>query len=154
MSTETATQTVESTSNDDWQSGVAAGLLGGVAMGALMAVQMPGVLEVAIPSMYFLAGVLAGFTVHLAHAAVLGIGFAAVAATRPELSTGRSIALGVAYGVVLWAVLAVLLMPVWLSAVGSPAHPSLPNINPASLVAHVVYGAVLGATYPAVRRRR
>ncbi len=42
-------------------------------------------------------------------------------------------------------------MPVWLSAVGSPANPPLPNFNPMSLVGHVVYGAVVGATFPALR---
>ncbi|MDS0297282.1 histidine kinase [Halogeometricum sp. S1BR25-6] len=153
MATESATQRVESTSNGDWQAGAVAGIIGGVAMGALMAVRMPGVLDVAIPSMYFLAGGLAGFTVHVAHAAVLGVGFAALAATQTPLSTGRSVGLGVAYGVVLWVVLAVLVMPIWLSAVGSPANPPFPNVNATSLVGHVVYGAVAGAAYPAVRER-
>jgi uncharacterized membrane protein YagU involved in acid resistance len=153
MATETATQTVESTSNGDWQAGVVAGVAAGIAMGALMVVQMRPVLEVAIPSMYFLSGGLAGFTIHVAHGAVLGVAFAALAATRPELSTGTSLGLGVAYGVALWVVLAVLVMPVWLSVVGSPANPPLPNVNVTSLVGHVVYGAVLGAAYPAVRDR-
>ncbi len=42
-------------------------------------------------------------------------------------------------------------MPVWLSAVGSPANPPLPNVNVMSLVGHVVYGAVLGVVYAALR---
>jgi hypothetical protein len=152
MSTETATSTVEATSNQDWQGGVVAGSVGAIVMGAMMVVQMRPVLEVAIPSMYFLSGGLAGFTIHVAHGAVLGVIFAAVAATRSDLTTVQSTLLGAGYGAVLWVALAVLLMPVWLSAVGSPANPPLPNVNVTSLIGHVVYGAVLGATFPAARR--
>ncbi|SFR32627.1 histidine kinase [Halogeometricum limi] len=151
MATETATQTVDSTATGDWQGGVVAGVLGGIVMGALMVMQMRPVLEVAIPSMYFLSGGLAGFTIHVAHGAVLGVGFAAVAGALGTLSTGKSLGLGIAYGAALWLVLAVFVMPVWLSAVGSPANPPLPNISTTSLVGHVVYGAVVGLAYPAVR---
>ncbi|ADQ65790.1 hypothetical protein C499_11321 [Halogeometricum borinquense DSM 11551] len=152
MATEATMQTVESTSNDDWQAGVLAGIIGGIVMGAMMVVQMRSALEVAIPSMYFFSGGLAGFTIHVAHGAILGVVFAAVAATR-NLSTGQSLGLGVAYGVALWAVLAVFVMPVWLSVVGSPANPPLPNVNVTSLVGHVVYGGVVGVAYSAVRDR-
>jgi hypothetical protein len=38
-------------------------------------------------------------------------------------------------------------MPAWLSAVGSPASPPLPNFAPPSLVWHLVYGGVLGGVY-------
>lgn len=150
MATDTATQTTAQTETDAWQYGVAAGIVAAIAMGALMAMQMRAVLEVAIPSMYFLTGGLAGFTIHVAHGAVLGVGFAAVAATQTELPMARSAALGVGYGVVVWLVLAVVVMPIWLSAVGSPASPPLPNVSATSLVGHVVYGAVLGVAYAAL----
>lgn len=150
MATETTTATTESNENYRWMGGVAAGALAAIAMGAMMAVQMPAVLEVAIPSMYFLTGGAAGFTVHVAHGAVLGVGFAAVA-SQAEVTTGRSLGLGLAYGAVVWAVLAAVVMPIWLSAVGSPANPPLPNVNVTSLVAHLVYGAVLGLAYPTLR---
>lgn len=101
--------------------------------------------------MYFLSGGATGFTIHVAHGAVLGVVFAAIAATRTDLTTGKSVGLGIAYGMAVWAVLAVVVVPIWLSAVGSPANPPLPNVNVTSLVGHLVYGAVLGLTYPTFR---
>jgi hypothetical protein len=151
MATETATRTTESTDNDAWQAGVIAGSVGAVVMGAMMVMQMRPVLEVAIPSMYGLSGGAAGFAIHVAHGAVLGVGFAAIVSRRSDHSLVESLAYGVGYGVLLWAVLAVLVMPVWLSAVGSPANPPLPNVSVTSLVGHVVFGAVLGLAYPGCR---
>ncbi len=51
---------------------------------------------------------------------------------------------------VLWAVLAVLVMPVWLQAVGFGGAPSVPTVSVPSLVGHVVYGAVTGVVYAAL----
>jgi uncharacterized membrane protein YagU involved in acid resistance len=151
MATETATQTTEPTDNSAWRGGVLAGTVGAVVMGAMMVMQMRPVLEVAIPSMYGLTGGAAGFAIHVAHGAVLGVGFAAVVSRRSDLSLPTSLVYGVGYGVLLWAVLAALVMPVWLSAVGSPANPPLPNVNVTSLVGHVVFGAVVGLAYPSCR---
>jgi hypothetical protein len=64
------------------------------------------------------------------------------------LSTG----LGVAYGILVWFVAAGFVMPVWLQSVGFAGAPPVPNLAPMSLVAHVVFGAILGAIYPIVRR--
>jgi len=41
-------------------------------------------------------------------------------------------------------------MPLWLSAVGSPASPPLPNFALPPLLWHAVYGVVLGGVYAAV----
>ena len=153
MATETNTTTTAQVTENTWQYGVAAGVVAGIVMGALMVMQMRPVLEVAIPSMYFLSGGAAGFTIHVAHGAVLGVVFAALASTQADLTTAKSLAFGVGYGVVLWVVLAVIVMPIWLSAVGSPANPPLPNVNIMSLVGHVVYGAVLGVVYAGLQGR-
>jgi uncharacterized membrane protein YagU involved in acid resistance len=121
-------------------------------MGAMLTTQMTPVIRNAIPAMYGLSGIASGWGVHLFHSAVLGLVFAAGLRAVPSLADTRVKALGagVAYGVVLWIVLAALVMPVWLGAVGFPAVPPLPNLNPMSLVGHVVYGAVLGAAFPSV----
>jgi hypothetical protein len=37
-------------------------------------------------------------------------------------------------------------MPIWVGAV-LPMNPPVPNINPMSLVGHVVYGGLLGLLY-------
>jgi len=153
MATETSTTTTAQIEENAWQYGVVGGVIAGLVMGALMVMQMRPVIEVAIPSMYFLSGGAAGFTIHVAHGAVLGVVFAAIASTQADLTAVKSLALGVGYGVVLWVVLAVLVMPVWLSVVGSPANPPLPNVNVMSLVGHVVYGAVLGVIYAGLQGR-
>jgi uncharacterized membrane protein YagU involved in acid resistance len=151
MASQTETRTGTVTALDQsWLRGVVAGLVGGAGMGVLLTLQMTPVIEGAIPSMYGLSGGAAGWVVHMAHSAVLGVGFAAVAARVPGANTGRRVALGLAYGVVLWAVLAALVMPVWLDLVGSAADPPLPNVGAQSLVGHAVYGLVLGGVYGAL----
>ncbi|TKX55980.1 histidine kinase [Halorubrum sp. SS7] len=154
MATETATAATDvSTESGDWKAGVAGGLAGGVVFGLVMAYVIPNpLLGVVIPSMYGLAppaSPLVGWVVHLSHGAVLGVAFAALVAVRPALGEGigRSVGAGAAYGIAVWVALAVLVMPVWLSAVGSPANPPLPNVSAVSAVGHAAYGAVLGATY-------
>jgi uncharacterized membrane protein YagU involved in acid resistance len=152
MASETTTTVERPTEQFAWKGGAVAGLLGGVAMDAMLTAQMTPVIEVAIPSMYGLEGLAAGWAAHLFHSVVLGVVFAVVASGLGYAdSVGRSAGLGVAYGVVLWVLLAALVMPIWLGAVGSPANPPFPNFNPQSLVGHVVYGLVLGVVFPYVR---
>lgn len=156
MSQETATATEDRTETalEPWQAGTVGGTLGAVLFGAMMAVQMPGVLENAVPSMYGLDGGLVGMSVHVAHGAAIGVVFAAVlvAAGRTDLDVGPGAAEGVAYGVVIWALLAVVVMPIWLSAVGFGMAPDVPNVAVESLVGHAAYGLVLGVTYGLLAR--
>lgn len=157
MSSETASQQRTGTETAfGWKPGVIAGLVGGVVMGVMLTMQMTPVIEMAIPAMYGLTGLAAGWVAHLFHSAVLGLVFAFLVDTagwqdRVE-GWGGGLGLGVGYGIVLWVVLAALVMPVWLSAVGFPGAPGLPNFNPMSLVGHVVYGLVLGAVYTGIVR--
>lgn len=152
MATETGTTTAVETGTTTWKMGVAGGLVGGVVFGAMMSMMMPAVMEGAIPGMYGLSGGLAGWFIHMSHSAVLGVVFAAIAEIRPKLaaSTGSTVGAGVVYGIVLWAVLAVIVMPIWVGAV-TPAEPPFPNLNFQSLVGHVAYGALLGGVYAALR---
>jgi len=149
-----ATGTSIETDTGSWVSGLVGGLAGGAAMGLMISIMMAPVIEAAIPGLYGLSGGLAGWVVHMSHSAVLGVVFAAVmgALGRFSDSVGATIGIGAVYGVVLWAVLAALVMPVWLGALGFPAAPPFPNFAlPGSLPAHVVYGVVLGAIYPYAR---
>jgi uncharacterized membrane protein YagU involved in acid resistance len=149
MASETTTAVETSNERVAWRGGALAGLVAGIVMGAMLTMQMGPVIEVAIPSMYGLSGLGAGWPVHLFHSVVLGIVFAGIGSVLSDVdSVRRSAGLGLGYGVVLWVVLAALVMPVWLGAVGSPANPPLPNFNPTSLVGHVVYGLVLGVAFP------
>lgn len=162
MASETANTTVAESESDTrhvaWMAGLAGGVVGTVAFGIMLTMMMPDVIEVAIPSMYGLApprNGLAGWAVHVGHGAVLGVVFAglvSVAGLRGG-STGPQIAAGVVYGALVWVVLAAFIMPIWLSAVGSPANPPLPNFNVGSLVGHLVYGLLLGGVYAALEGR-
>jgi len=155
MVSETTTGTVvgRQTRFEPWQGGVVGGLVGGAVMGIMLTMQMTPVIENAIPAMYGLSGGTAGWFVHMFHAAILGVGFAAVAQRVSVDSFVPSVGMGIAYGVVLWLVLAVLVMPVWLGAVGFAGAPAFPNVNVLSLLAHVAYGGVLGLTYAVVAFR-
>jgi len=149
-----ATGTRLETGTGSWISGMIGGLVGGAAMGILITIMLTPAIEGAIPGMYGLSGGLAGWIVHMSHSAVLGVVFAAIIGAglgRSSDNVGATIAIGAVYGIVLWAVLAALVMPIWLAAVGFPQAPPFPNFAlPGSLPAHVVYGAVLGAVYPYV----
>ena len=155
MATETATATTEApTETANWKAGVGGGLAGGLVFGAMMSVMTPDVLEMGIPAMYAIegpAGAL-GWAIHMSHGAVIGLGVAAIAGLRPDTvdSVGRSLGVGAGYGLLVWVALAVVAMPIWLSVVGFPGAPPLPNVGVESLVGHVVYGTVLGGVYSAL----
>jgi len=155
MGMSTTTETTHGTESlpGNWRTGVVGGIAGGLVMGATMLAMNAAVIAVAIPSLYGLApppnpGL--GMVVHVSHGAVLGVVFAGVAGALDLDSDRTVVGLGVGWGVVTWAVLAALLMPIWLSAVGSPASPPFPNFAPPSLLWHVVYGLVLGVVYAAI----
>ncbi|WP_415379715.1 DUF6789 family protein [Halosimplex sp. TS25] len=152
MSTATETTGQTETTNESWQAGVVGGILGALAMGALILAMNEPTLAVAIPSLYTLApppNVAAGMFVHVSHGAVLGVAFAAIVGALDLDSTGKLVGAGAVWGVLTWAVFAALVMPVWLSTVGSPASPPFPNFAPPSLLWHLVYGLVLGGVYAA-----
>lgn len=154
MSTETATEPAVPrwTALKPWHGGVLAGLLAGLVFGVLLSIQMTGVIETAIPALYGVGtSGLIGWTIHMSHSAVLGVVFAAIldgAGLHDRLDDNLKTGLaGIAYGLALWVGLAVLVMPVWLQAVGFGNAPAVPNISMQSLVGHLVYGVVLGVGF-------
>jgi hypothetical protein len=156
MSSETGTAIGVEDVSFDATAGVVAGIVGGVAMGALMVVMNADVLAVAIPSLYTLApppNLQLGFLVHVFHGAALGLVFAGLVSALSVELPGRIVAAGLGWGVVTWLVLAALVMPLWLGAVGSPASPPFPNFAIPSLLWHAVYGVVLGGVFVAVHDR-
>ncbi|MFO7926296.1 MAG: histidine kinase [Halobacteriota archaeon] len=151
--TETATATATETIPGNWKAGVVGGLAGGLLFGAMMTMLMPNIIETAIPVMYGIEGPAGavGWSIHMAHAAILGVVFAAVVgfAGLAGASGQRQVGAGIAYGIVLWIVLATFVMPAWVGALG-PMNPPVPDINPMSAVGHAVYGAILGGVYHAL----
>lgn len=152
--TETITRP-ESSTLGIWPAAIIGGLIASVIMGGMLLMKMRGVLAMAIPAMYGIEGpaLLVGFGLHLFHGAVLALGFAALAHVVPGVvdSIGKSLVAGVGYGILVWVVAAAIVMPIWLSTAGFPQAPPLPNFNPMSLIAHIVYGAVLGSVVAVLR---
>jgi len=153
MSTTTESARPTDLTGGSWQAGVIGGIVGAAVMGALVLAMNAATLGVAIPSLYGLAppqNPAGGLFVHVSHGAVLGVVFAAIVGAADVDATGKLVGLGVGWGVLTWVVLAALVMPVWLGAVGSPANPPFPNFAPPSLLWHAVYGLVLGVVYAGV----
>ena len=133
-----------------WRDGVEAGLIGGFVMGVLFSLLMPPVIENAIPALVGLSGGIAGWIVHMSISAVFGVVFVATL-TQPRIGDVADsiggVGLGLAYGAILWVVAAGIAMPLWLSAVGFPNPPPLPNLGLMGLLLHLAFGLVLGVSY-------
>lgn len=142
---------------DDWTAGVLAGLVAGVLGGAFVQLVSPSVLAEAIPAMYGLDGaaLAAGWTLHLLHSVLFGLGYAALVGTTGAVERVESVAaatgLGVTYGVALWVLIAVTFVPLAMPALGYAAAPGFPYLSPLALIAYVGFGAVLGAVHALVR---
>ncbi len=138
---------------EDWQAGLVGGLVGAAGFGVLMSMMTPGVLEMAIPAMYGVEGPAGavGWTIHMAHGAVLGVvlgGLLSLDALRGVVDSNATAGLvGLAYGIGVWLLLAVVVMPIWLQGVGFGMAPEVPNIATESLIGHSVYGVLAGITY-------
>lgn len=158
MSTTTGTSRQSDLADVNWQAGIVGGIVGAAVMAVLVVLMNEATIGIAIPSMYGLAppeNPAAGFVVHVAHGAVLGVVFAGIAGGAGVDSTGTLVGLGAVWGVVTWVVQAALVMPVWLEAAGSPAAQNVPFPNFAipSLLWHVVYGLALGGVYAGLKNR-
>lgn len=125
-------------------SGVLGGLAGGVVFGLIM--QAMGLL----PQVAMLVGgegVAVGWLTHLAISAFFGGTFGMVVGSRVS-AWAPMVALGAGYGVFLWVVGALLIMPARL---GMPMF-EINTTTLQSLVGHIVFGAVLGVVHLAVSR--
>ncbi len=95
-----------------------------------------------------------GWTVHLFHSLVFGLGFVALLTgtrlvryrSRPLVTVG----LGAAFGVGVWVIAAGFVMPAWLRVLGISTP--IPNLTAAGMIGHVVWGATLGGVFGMGRR--
>jgi uncharacterized membrane protein YagU involved in acid resistance len=116
----------------------------------------------ALPSMYGLAGpdVAVGWAIHQFHGVVLALAYVAAVQWAPLAGRARTVrgalSLGVAYGVASTAVLSVLLMPLWLGAVGYPHTPPFPDLATPeklwSVFGHVGYALPVTLGYALAER--
>ncbi len=73
-------------------------------------------------------------------------------ALEERLDSNLTIAVaGLAYGIVLWIVLASFVMPAWVGAM-TGMSPPVPDWNAQSLMGHAVYGVILGLLYSLLAR--
>lgn len=152
--------------------GLVGGLVGTAAFGVVTNLLGLGFVRSFVPSLFGLPqrGVF-GWGIHLATGAVLGLVFGAIASLDPiadvlepadpdAIELGpvdpafRMLGAGVAYGLAIWALLPTLALPVLIQYGGTLEGSDLPGSSIETLAAHFVFGALLGAVYAAVVRRR
>lgn len=149
--------------------GAVGGLVGAAAFGALMWLVNPEFLRSSIPAFYGLEprGLL-GWSVHLLHGVVLGLVFGAIVsrdvarealipADAEDLGpTGvglRLVGAGVAYGIAVWALIPVFVLPAVSQSGGADRWGILSISGVESLAGHAVFGLVLGLVYAALVAR-
>lgn len=136
-----------------WVCGAAAGLVAGLAFGLYLQFVL-GVLAprdaVAGPETVAL-----DWAVHLFHSVAFALVYAG-AVSLPRLAdladrVATGVVLGAGFGAVLWAVATGVAVAFWVAANAVWMLP-IPDLGLASLVGHVLYGAVLGAGFAVARR--
>lgn len=155
------------TDQNRWVGGLLGGIVGAAVFGVWMMVVTPNVIEAAIPALYGVNETLIlGAALHLIHGVIFGLIFVAIVEIdviqdlverEPMLSdltsNVQAMLAGLVYGLVLWVLLSVIVMPVWLETVGFADGPVFPNLAIESLVGHLGYGLILGVVYGAIADR-
>lgn len=140
-----------------WRAGAAAGFVAAAVMGVAITLTELATLRVAIAGLYgFEGSLLAGWTVHLLHGTLFGLGFAAIL-SDPGLYRltdwwWKTVAAALVYALILAVVGAGFVMPIWLEFVGVGSVATVPHLTVPLIAWHLVYGLVLGAVYPFVER--
>jgi len=126
--------------------GGAGGLAGGLVFGVMMQVMgMMGMIAGLVGS----TSVAVGWVVHLAISALFGAAFTVLLAGLLR-SPGMALLLGAVYGVVLWVIGPLLLMPAFM---GMPVL-VVDQTAVMSLIGHVIFGVILGVVAWATLRRQ
>jgi len=138
---------------ESWVSGLVAGFVASTAMAFPLHFIMD--MLPMIAALYGAEGVAAGFVAHTFHSLVFALIYVVAFSVEPMRTFASNfpanIATGAVYGVALWVFGSVVIMPVWLASIGMSA-PAVPNIVPMSLLAHILFGVVLGVVYPVILR--
>lgn len=143
--------------------GALGGVVGAAAFGLLMWAFDPDVIAAAIPAIYGLDPVgVVGWGIHAVHGLGLGLVFGFLvsretvlgvlltdAETEALARTGgmlRLVAAGFVYGLAIWAILPLLVLPVWAGTVGGTGG-EFPTAAVESLLGHLLFGTVLGLVF-------
>lgn len=106
-----------------------------------------------IGALYGTESLLVGVLTHEFHSLVFGLMYAGLIVLLPggwRIDWRAEVGMAVGWGVVLWVVASGIVMPFWLNLVGISTP--MPELNPHSLVAHVIWGLALGGGYHLSRR--
>jgi uncharacterized membrane protein YagU involved in acid resistance len=122
--------------------GAAGGLVGGVLFGIMMTAM--GMMEM-VAGLVESDSVGVGWAVHLVISVVFGLAYALLLGTATT-GYGRRAWLGAAFGVAVWILGALLIMPLWMGM--TPLVLGEPQMM--SLVGHLAYGVALGLVHQAV----
>jgi len=147
-----------------WIAAAVGGFLGSVPLGLMMQYGNPEpLIALALPMMYGLPGpdLLAGWAIHQFHGVTLAVMYVAAVQWEPLTEYPRTlrgaVVLAVVVGVVSTMLLSVLVMPLWLGAVGYPFTPAFPDLAMPeklwSVLGHVVYALPATVGYALVMRR-
>lgn len=165
MSAESDTSAHGIESRIGWPIGsIAGGAFGAVAFGLVLWMLEPAIIEEAIPEFYGLnADPVVGWALHLVHGAIIGLGFGMLVTRGPILGiirtptetdalsrtgiTLRLVGAGGVYGLAIWAILPMIALPVIGRLFGVDATTAFLGAAVETLVAHVLYGLVLGLVF-------
>lgn len=143
--------------------GALGGVVGSLLFGGVLWLVDPAIITETVPAIYGLETVgTAGWIFHVVHGLVLGIVFGFLVSRDPILGTlmadvetgfiaamGPSLRLalaGVVYGLAVWTVLPLLVLPLWVT-IGGIADPGFPVVAAEGLFGHLLYGLLLGALF-------
>ena len=133
--------------------GIVAGLIATVVLSALMLLKgmmgmMPDLDVIAMIAGMMGASALIGWIAHFMIGAIYGLVFSQVAGHG---TTGATVARGVGLGIAGWLVMMIVLMPMTGGGVFGMAMPSGMMVPVATLMLHVIFGAVLGFSFERLR---
>ncbi|MBW3660618.1 MAG: hypothetical protein KY397_03175 [Gemmatimonadetes bacterium] len=140
--------------------GIVAGLVGGVVFGIMMTMMMAPTPEGGeMPMMAMVANVVrsdslaVGWVYHLFNSAVIGAIFGWVLGSA-GMGYGGGLVKGLLYGVFWWILGAQILMPLFLGmpVFASLRMPPMRMVAVGSLMGHILFGLILGATFVALYR--
>lgn len=146
MATETGSATTEGTAARAWLTGAVGGLAGALVTGLVIQFAFdPAIISAGVPSGVGASGLAAGWAVLLAIGVVVGLGYAALTrvALLAELAAvpNTGAALGLAFGIVLWAIAVIAVPLVVGGSIGAYA------VTSRAVLAYALLGVVLGLVY-------
>ncbi len=147
--------------------GVGGGTLGALAFGAIVWFVDPEVIADTLPAVYGLEQTgLTGWVLQAIHGAALGLLFGFLITRAPVLGVVRTdvetealartgdgprlVAAGFVYGLTIWALLPVIVLPVLAGAAGPSGAADFPGFAAEILVGHLLFGIVLGVVFAAL----